>query len=240
MKHLILITTLFIGLNGCAQQELNLIPYVLEQLNLNIENVKTDLMVSKIHPDNPKETIVVIPEIAEASGDHFTLNSYILITDTETGKIKYTYFESAKTNEWDSSAVGLECIKIGTTAYAIAKRKNALGVRVYYRGSSGPNPFYYETISLFVVESNALKNVLKNYTIDSFSGEWDTHCAGEFTDHKKILSVSCNKTNGFFDLLIENTITERETFVTNDNDCDEKITINTEKRTLKYVNGNYK
>ena len=239
MKHLILIVTLFIGLNGCAQKELNHIPYVLEQLDLDIKNVKIDLIISKTRPDKPEETIVVIPEIAARETDYFALNSYILITDTKTGKIKYNYFESAKTNEWVSDAVQLESIKIDTIPYTLAKNKNAFGINVFYRGSSVPNPFHYKTLSLFVVESKGLKNILKNYTIESFSGEWTTSCAGEFTEQKKSISISNKKTNKFFDLLIETTITENKAFINNDNDCEEKQTIRKEKNTLKYSEGKY-
>jgi hypothetical protein len=111
----------------CASQESLEINAILMELNLNKESVKTDLIRSKIRPNNPDETIVVIPEIANETEDTFELNSYILIVDSSTGKIKHRYFESFKTNDWYSDAMQLVDITIDTAAYLITKSGLAFG-----------------------------------------------------------------------------------------------------------------
>lgn len=58
-------------------------------------------------------------------------------------------------------------------------------------------------------------------------------------EQKISIRISNKKTNDFFDLLIETTITENKAIVNNDNDCEEKQTIKIEKNTLKYANGRY-
>jgi len=58
-------------------EEENLIKAVISQLSLNIETVKQDLIVTKIQPHKPEETIVVIPEIVEETDDYEEFNSHI-------------------------------------------------------------------------------------------------------------------------------------------------------------------
>ncbi len=55
----------------------------------------------------------------------------------------------------------------------------------------------------------------------------------------KVLVMTNNETNGFFDLLAKNTITEREDFVNMDNNCDGKETVTKEKSRLKYISRGY-
>ena len=256
MKHIIII--LILTLTSCGlkikeeviatekklitvpKTEFNLIDAVLKNLNIKKENCKMDLVALKENPKNTEETIMVIPEVVDEGEQYFELSSHILIVNTKTGKIINKYFESSKTNQWVSDAIELTKISIDTAPYNITHDKRAFGIRVYYHGMSRANPYNNETISLFIKSENTLKNILKNYDVTNYAGEWDTNCDGTFIGEKKILIVSDNKTNGYFDILVKNTITETKNFETANGDCDYKEKVTAVKTVLKFDREEYK
>ncbi|MBG6130349.1 small nuclear ribonucleoprotein (snRNP)-like protein [Aquimarina sp. EL_43] len=205
-------------------QEENLIDSAIQQLNLEISKVNTDLLVTKVMPNNPKETIIVIPEYVDDHNDeyHFELNSHIIVVNNITGKIIYKYFESSETNGWVSDAVVLSEISIDTAPYIVAQNTRAFGVRVFHYGMSKPNPYSNRTISLFVKSGDTLKKVLHNYDVEDYGGEWDTQCAGESTSIKNTLIMSEEKTNAYFDIIVKSTVLESKTFVDENGECDEE------------------
>ncbi|WP_299435578.1 hypothetical protein [uncultured Aquimarina sp.] len=214
---------------------------VIQQLNLNKQKVKSDLIVSKVQPNNSNETIVVIPEIVGEEDEHFLeLNSHVVLVNNTTRKITHKYFESYKTNGWTSDAIELREITIDTAPYNITDDKRAFGIRVYYVGSSRANPYANKTISLFVKSDDTLKKVLHNYHVMDYGGEWDTSCYGEFIDVKSTLIISEEKTNGYFDILIKSKITETKNTEDEHGECDSKEKISTEKTVLKFDGSVYK
>ncbi len=222
------------------KNEFNLLDTVLKNLNLKKEKCKMDWVRLKENPNNPEETIVVIPEIVEEGEEYFELNSYILIINSKTGEILNQYFESSKTNEWVSDAIELREITIDTAPYNVTDDKRAFGVRVRYVGSSQANPYENETISLFVKSGNELNNVLKNFATLDYHGEWETDCVGKFTNSKSILIISKEKTNDYFDILVKRKITESIAYVDTNGDCDSKENSITEQTILKYNRNLYK
>ncbi|PHS08591.1 MAG: hypothetical protein COA88_06405 [Kordia sp.] len=211
---------------------------VIKQLGLTKQKIKTDLLTYVIFGDS-KESIIVIPEIVDEGEHYFELNSHILIVDSTTGDIKHRYFESYKNNNWASDAVKLERIRIDTAHYIVAENRRAFGVSVFFYGSSHANPYSNETISLFVKSGSALKNILKNYDVINSRGEWDTNCAGEFTDIKSILIMSKEKTNGYFNILVKSKITESKAYINENGDCDSKDKITAETAVLKFNGKTY-
>ena len=214
---------------------------ILEQLNLNPLDVKTDLIVSKTMPQTEDETIVLIPEIVGEDHEYnFELNSHIVLVNNTTGKITHKYFESTKTNHWVSDAVQLKELKIDTAPYVIADNVRAFGVRVYHYGSSQANPYSNEIISLFMKSGNTLKKVLNNYDVVNYGGEWDTNCVGEFIGSKATLTMSDEKTNEYFDIIVKNTITETKNYEDENGDCESIDGITTESAILKFESNEYK
>lgn len=223
-----------------SKNKFNLIDTLLKNLKIKKENCKLDLVVSKKIPNSPNETIVVIPEIVDEEEQYFELNSYILIVNTETGKITHQYFESSKTNHWFSDAIQLREITIDTAPYNVTDDKRAFGIRVRYVGSSQANPYENETISLFIKSENTLKNILKTFVTLNDHGEWNTHCAGEFLNTKNTLIISKEKTNGYFDILAKSKITESINYEDENGDCDSKENNTTAKTILKFDGKEYK
>ena len=217
-----------------AVEGINLIEEVILQLNINRLKIKYDLIVSKVQPHNPNETIIVLPEIVDEGELFYELNSHILLVDNTTGRITHKYFESHKTNNWVSDAIELREIKIDTAPYIVDENTRAFGIRVYYYGMSKPNPYSNETISLFVKSDGYLKNILNNYDVMNYGGEWDTNCDGEFLNVKRTLLLSKEKTNGYFNILVKNMITNTRNYEDENGDCESKEKISTETEWLKF------
>jgi len=218
-----------------SSDDVSLIDNVLEQLNLDKETIKTNLIVSKVQPNNKNETIVVIPEIYGVYDEgFFQLNSHIVLVDNTTKKITHKYFENYKTNGWVSDAVRLAEIKIDTAPYIVSENKRAFGIRIYYYNNSKPNPYSKETISLFLKSENSLKNVLPNYDVMNYGGEWDTNCDGEFIGVKSILIVSKEKTNDHFNILVKSKITETKNYEDKNGECDAKETVTNKTLVLNF------
>ncbi len=216
----------------------DLINMVLSQLNIKKENCKTNFISIKDVPDNKEMSIVIIPEISteEKEDYYFELNSYILIVNKKTGKIKSKFYESSKTNAWTSDALVLTDITIDTAPYNIKKGKRAFGVRVHYIGSSKPNPYEAETISLFIDEDNKLNRVLNKYEVNGNFGEWDTNCAGEFTNFNSILIISNISTNNYYNINVKTTIIQTDQFEDKNGDCQSTV-LKTIKKTKLIFNG---
>lgn len=238
MKYWILTTLLLIGINSFAQDPTQ-INKVLKQLNLNESQCKMNLIVSKIRPNKPKETIIVIPEITYEDEYSFDLNSHILLIDSKSSKIKNQFFESSASNGWVSDAIVLTEISIDTAPYYLSNEKRAFGIRVKYYGSSRVNPYSYETISLFEKSNTTLKRLLKNYTVKEFHGEWDGNCIGEFNSQKKVLIISDSLTNSYLNILIKCEITNSKNEIDKNGDCAEKENITRKRYLLKYLSGKY-
>jgi len=223
-----------------VSQEESLLNSVIQQLNLEQLKINKDFVSTKIQPHNSNETIVVIPEIGLEAEDIFELNSYILLVNNITKKITHKYIESSNTNGWISDAIILSKIAIDTAPYIVSENTRAFGIQVYHYGMSRPNPYSNKTISLFVKSGDSLKKVLHNYDIVNSRGEWDTNCAGEFTDVKSTLIFSSEKTNGYFDILVKSKITESKAYIDENGDCDAKDKITTKTNWLKFNGEEYK
>ncbi|WP_299312664.1 hypothetical protein [uncultured Aquimarina sp.] len=221
-------------------EDLSLVDEVIQQLNLNKQTIKTDLIVSKVQPNNSNETIIVIPEIYGEYDEHFfELNSHVVIVNNTTGKITHRYFEGSKTNGWASDAVELKEITIDTAPYIVAKDTRAFGIQVYHVGMSQPNPYSNKNISLFVKSGNTLKKVVHNYDVMDYGGEWDTNCYGEFIRVKNILIISKEKTNDYFDIIVKSKVTETKNEEDENGDCDSKETVTNETSVLKFNGETY-
>ncbi len=239
MKKTLILFFLSINSVLLAQNKIQLTK-ILKQLNLSKKQCKLSLVVSKPFPNIENETIVVIPEIVKEEEFGFELHSHILIIDSQTNKIKHRYFQSSKTNGWVSDAVLLAEIKIDTAPYKVTKNKRVFGIRVYFYNNSKPNPYSKESISLFVKDnSSSLKNILNDYTAMEYTGEWDTTCYGEFLKEDKIFIITNNFTNGYFNILIKNKVTETKNEYDKKGECVYKDKVSFHKTTLKFNGVNY-
>lgn len=209
---------------------------------LKIDESNTRFMVSKVSPSNAKETIIVIPEVVNEEEDVYELNSTIVVVDNTSGKITHKLFETSKENGWFSDAIFIDGIAIDTVEYKLKNSKNAFGVTMHVRSGSQSNPYNHESISLFTKEKNSLKKVLDSYTLYQVSGEVNVNaCYADIKKTENTLSMSDSKTNEYYDILVNNTITQENYRTDKDGECKpiEKI-ISAEKRVLKFDGETYK
>jgi hypothetical protein len=217
----------------------SLVDEILKDLQLDWIQTKTDLIATKVYPENPEETIMVIPEIVDEGTQYFTLNSHIVIANNNTNNIKNNYFESNKTNEWVSDAIELDGIQIDSTSYRISEDKTAFGVNVSHFGHSRVNPYSNKALSLFVKSGDSLVKILSDYTLENYGGEWDGDCDGEFIDEEKVPALTTKKTNGHFDILVNTKITNTKSFEDKNDECQTETTVNFNNSLLKFDGQNY-
>lgn len=215
-------------------ENFTMINSVLMDLKLDWVQTKTNLISTKEYPDYPDETIVVIPEIVDEGEQYFDLNSHIVIADNRSGKITHHYFESNQTNQWVSDAIELDDIQMAPNAFKITENKSAFGLYASYFGHSRANPYQNKTLSLFMKSENSLIKVLADYTVVNNGGEWNGDCDGKFKDEEKAVVLSTKKTNGHFDVLINNKITETKSFKDNDGECQTEASFHFENSILEF------
>ncbi|MGU3373732.1 PA3715 family protein [Chryseobacterium sp. M5A1_1a] len=209
---------------------------ILRSLKLDKTKIKEELCTEKKMPNAEDSYIAVIPVIiGQENEDYiFTVHNYILITDSN-GTIKNKYLDST---DIDSDAVSLRSFTIDTGLYTIGTDIRAFGVKADFVGSSRPNPYGLGTISLYYPESKTFRKVLDQFTMNLFSGEWDTRCNGEFEDDHSYIVVEKSKTNNFADLKIK-TISVATINKDVKGECESKETSKASYKTLKFKNGKY-
>ncbi|WP_299679761.1 hypothetical protein [uncultured Tenacibaculum sp.] len=210
---------------------------VLHQLNLKRSQCEVGFIVSKQLPSAKNETIVVIPEIIKSDDTIEEYNGYILIIDSDTNKIKHKYF---KPSYWTSDALILSEIKIDTAPYYVSKNKRAFGIRSSHYTLSKPNPYSSETLTLFLKKEEKLIPVLDHFESKEYVGEWDMQCVGWSINEEKILILSKNKTDGFFDIIVNNKITNRKSDTDETGECIDEEKISFQKTVLKFNGKVYK
>ena len=216
----------------------DLVDEVIKNLDIISER---ELICLKQNPNNPDETYMVIPEIAFMKDNYREFNRHILIVETNTGKILYKLFENSVTSKWETSDdLELTEIKIDTAPYLISENKRAFGVRAFFIKNSVENPFSSEEMSLFIKSDTSLKKVLNNYKVMEWNGFWDGDCPVEFILDSKTFTMSKDKTNDYFNIVVSNKITEAKSHKDENNRCISKKMEKNEKSFLKFNNGEYK
>lgn len=209
---------------------------VLAQLKIKREDCYNDLAVEKVIPFSPGKSVIVIPRITEKTESSFSCDSYILVIDNHTGTIMNKFFEP---NAWTSDAVRISHIDLDFAPYKLNPTTRAFGIRVLYEGSSRPNPYENEELSLFIIKDRMLKRVLKNFSISRITGEWDTRCEGQFITEKKALVISGKATHNYKNIVVKNKITTTSKKLVND-DCVDENTSEFKTSILRYDSKEYK
>ena len=215
---------------------------IFAQLKLKQGDVNEELYVEKVLPNMKSQTVMVIPKYRKNEPDgygnyYLELDAYIIIADNTNGKILYKYYEE---NAWTSDASRLSSITINTGLFNLNSETRAFGINVSYQGSSQPNPNHHTDLSLFVKSNQSLKKVLSNYTTETFGGEWDMKCVGEFEQVSSTIIVDKKrKTKNFNDLIIKDKITKTINTPVNE-DCIEKETVSSKTLRLKFNGTEYK
>lgn len=237
-KMTIILLTLFstFGLTYFQTSNSENVDKVLKQLNIQPTDCYFDLVVEQIIPYSPDKSVIVIPKIIEKDENSFSCDFYVLIINNVSGLIVNKFFEP---NSLISDAVRIDKISVDFAPYNLNPATRAFGIRILNEGSSRPNPYENEEISLFIPKDSLLVRVLRSYPISSITGEWDTNCTGQFVTEKKVLIISDKTTNNYCDIIVKNKVTTTNKTLVN-NDCKDIDSVNTKTSILKYDNNGYK
>jgi hypothetical protein len=233
LKSIVIIAICLAATFSQAQNDLRLIDAVIKNLSLKNDAIKAEFTVTKPHPENRNATIVLLAVPQGEDEDAFTLDIYLVLADTKTGAILCSLAEKER---YTSDAIRLTGFQIDTALYKIASTVRAIGIRASYTGSSRPNPFGEETLSLYIQQGKTLVKVLHDFVTYQSTGEWDTNCTGSFSTSKSVLVVLAEKTNGYNNIQVNTQTTETENIVKNE-DC---ISSDTETKSNQKLTFNIK
>lgn len=214
---------------------------VLSQLKLKESQINMELFTQKVLPYDKDKSVLVIPKCQVNEQDneghsYFVLDAYIVVINNTTGKI---ICKSVEPGAWTSDAFVLSGISIDTGLYILNKTTRAFGIRVDYNGSSKPNPFGETNLSLYITDKNSLKQILKNYTVSNYSGEWDTNCAGEFQESNSAFDMDKVQTHNFNNIVVRTKIVKTVNTPVK-GDCVSKESIKKETSKLIFNGKEYK
>lgn len=209
---------------------------VIDELNIDKSKLIPSLQAFKVLPSRPNEAIVVIPEIVEGSEEeyYFSLNTHIAYVNIENRQVLFHYFESSETNGWISDAIVLQEIIIDTAPYTVTENERAFGIKTHFVGSSRVNPYESERLSLFIVANNNLQKIMHNFEVKKGGGEINGSCDDIYRLEEKTLIISKEKTNLYFNIIVNTKTTNSILFKNENNECDEKEDISTKASVLKF------
>jgi len=246
MKKLFLMIFLVSISHYCFSQETNtksalMLQKVLKQLGLKRTDIHEPLITEKVLPNIKSNMVMVIPkyrksETDEYSNHYYEFDAYVVIVNSQTGKILAQYIEE---NAWTSDAVAITGIIVDTGLFQLNSDTRAFGVRVSYANSSQPNPFNQTDLYLFIHKNNKLQKVLDKFITNQFGGEWDTRCAGEFDDMNSVIDIAKTGNRGMNNLVVKSTSVHTKNVAVKE-DCLEKKTTTHQTKVLKFNGLEYK
>ncbi len=201
MKRLLLLIILSSYLTSFAQKEKNdLLAEVLNKLEIDKADCFDQLIT---HHDFGKETLFIIPTVNEEGDGYAILNSNIILINNQNHEIIGKF---QKNEDLYTDAVLLDKIEIDSNLFRISNSKSAFKVIFLYSNNSKPNPYSSVSISLFIHEKKSLRRILKEYDIETMTGETDSNCQGEFEKHKKQFQIIENSSQPFPEIKVLDSI----------------------------------
>jgi hypothetical protein len=138
----------------------------------------------KRRPDNLDTLLAVVP-MSAVTGELRDLQ--ILVIDLPRQTVVARRVER---NVLEGDAIYVNAVALDTARYALSPKQRAFGVRVRWKGSSGPNPYSRETLSLYTVSSPRIERNLAGLVTWERWGEWDMDCTGTFSSVSRMISVA--------------------------------------------------
>lgn len=192
--------------------------------------INPDEVVCKVWPASPDKTLIAVKLQhaidADQAVDEADLD--LVVADSARDRIVQRHRQDGLLS---SDAIRVSSFAFDTARYRLDDKTTAFGLRIHRSGSSRANPYGDETLRLYVMDGSGLRPVLRNLVMMRNQGEWDTRCAGEFTDTRRTISVDAKRDNGYAGLLL-NTVASTSRSVAKGEDCDE-VDGGTEKSSVR-------
>jgi hypothetical protein len=181
--------------------------------------INPDEVVCKIWPASPDKTLLAVKlqhaiDIDQAV-DEADLD--VLVADSARDRIVQRHRQDGLLS---SDAIRVSSFAFDTARYRLDDKTTAFGLRIHRSGSSRANPYADDTLRLYVIDASGLRPVLRNLLVMRNRGEWDTRCAGEFSDTQSTVAIDGKRDNGYAGLLV-NSVERSSRSVAKGEDCDE-------------------
>ncbi|WP_210299568.1 MULTISPECIES: hypothetical protein [Rhizobium] len=193
-------------------------------------------VICRVWPAQPQLTLIAVPLMTEQSDSENEGDIELLVVDSTNLQVRQRLRLDGLMSD---DAFRVRSVAFDTARYQLAPKRTAFGLRVSRDGSSRANPFGETTLWLFSIEGDRLKPVLDNIVVGESQGEWDTVCAGEFSETTRTLSMVPSAKDTIADIVVtEKTRTSVNTVGT-DNGCKSEDETTTRKYRLRYDGSGY-
>ncbi|OWV91865.1 hypothetical protein ATY75_01425 [Rhizobium sp. N122] len=193
-------------------------------------------VICRVWPAQPQLMLIAVPLMTEQSDSENEGDIELLVADSTNLKI----MQRLRLDGFMSDdAVRVRSVAFDTARYQLAPGKTAFGLRVSLEGSSRANPFGETTLWLFSIEGDQLNPVLDNIVVGEIHGEWDTVCAGEFSETTRTLSMVPSAKAAVADIVVTEKTTTSVDTVGTDNSCNSEDKTTIDKHRLQYDGSGY-
>ncbi|RFB83308.1 hypothetical protein B5K08_29460 [Rhizobium leguminosarum bv. trifolii] len=201
------------------------------------DNVDGDphAVICRVWPAQPQLMLIAVPLMIEQSDSENEGDIELLVVDSTNLQIKRLRLDGLMSDD----AVRVRSVAFDTARYRFAPGRTAFGLRVSLEGSSRANPFGETTLWLFSIEGDGLKPVLDNIVVGESHGEWDTVCAGEFSETTRTLSMVPSAKAAVADIVVTEKTTTSVNTVGTDNSCNSEDKTTIDKHRLQYDGSGY-
>ncbi|HEY9130419.1 MAG TPA: hypothetical protein VIM98_01580 [Dyella sp.] len=176
-------------------------------------------VVCKSWPAHPEFILALVPLMASGSDDEHSGDLDILVLDSKSLKVQQRVRLKGYMND---DAVRITGLALDTARYQLAPGTPAFGIRKTLEGSSRANPFGEVDLALFATIDGKLRAVLDGMVVSRNNGEWDTNCAGTFSDSHVVLTMGKTATHGLVDIDVAGTREESSNYLDKQQQCQEK------------------
>lgn len=154
----------------------------------------------KVWPANPDLLLVAVPLMQDTpdpeNGHVGDLD--VLVLDAGTLQVRQ---RQRLPDLMSDDAVRIASLAFDTARYDLTPEQRAFGIRIEREGASRANPFDETSLRLFAVQGGQLRMVLDGLSVNRSSGQWDTTCAGEFSESAVSLAIGNGQRHGYRDLI---------------------------------------
>jgi len=192
-----------------AQREFSdLIKTVAQNINISLDSCDFKLISEEILPYSKHESVVIIPELIDGKYEGEKTNIiHLIFVNNKNNRILNTYTDTlaSEPENW------LNDITIDTEPYNLIK-----GFGMKYRTENSNSTSFSndkETISIFITSNDTLQIVINKLEVYSYVGTsytFDDFSEVSTTSYRNNIKVDSNKTNGYYNLIIEESGKEEE------------------------------
>lgn len=193
--------------------------------------------ICRVWPAQPELTLAAVPLMSQEKIDYgHNGDLELLVLNSVTLEVKQRLLLPERMSD---DAIRITGIALDTARWKVAPGQTAFGLHITRSGSSRVNPIGEDALSLYVIENNQLRLVLKGIALTANSGEWDGNCAGEFNDIKRTLAIGSSSHKGYADIRVSEKSVASTAFIDANGECTAKDTPGKASWTLHYDGKQY-